>query len=805
MNVNYTSTTARLNVLATFLILMIALFQQAVFAQSASNNFKGYGKASYGVGDNGTFMRTWLVSGPVNVSATTKPDNVQQENAFKNDFVTTVSVAAGKPVPAMTVNQQQLLWQQVISENDVVDLDRMYNGKDYVYAYALAEINSPQASNALLALGSDDGIKVWHNGKLVHNNWIPRGTNKDDDLVPLKLVKGSNQLLLKIQDMEGGWSFVARLLDKKGLTDQANAAARNGNVAKLQLLLDGGADVNAMNEMGISPLVAAKVAGRDGIVQMLMKKGARDVAVPAGELLVDNYYYSLKAKSSPGLAVLVANNEKILYEKAFGYADLKNKVEATPDTKFRIGSVTKQFTAAAILKLQESGLLNVNDKLSKYIPDFPRGDEVTIHHLLTHTSGIHSYTNKPDFIDRVTRPISQDSLISSFKNDPYDFNPGEQMRYNNSGYFLLGYIINKVSGKSYEQYLRETFFIPLQMTNTGIHQAGKKMDKEAKGYSKRNGKYDDTIDWDMTWAGGAGAMYSTLEDLWKWNQALYGGKVLSKQSLDAALTQAVLKNNAPPSMKYGYGLGLTSYRGEDIVTHSGGLHGFITHLTYYPKEKLTVVMFSNTDEPEVNFDPNRIAEAFLWQKMDKQDSYMETDLKPANLQQYTGRFELINVGVMTMTTESDKLFAQLGGQGKFEIFPLAKDEFFWKIVEAKIKFERDEKGDIVGAVLTQNGQEIKASKLKEETIVTINPEILDRYVGKYKLNADLIVNIFKENGNLFAQPTDQPKLAMLPLSNTEFVIKEINAKLTFVTDATGKASMIKLFMNNTNTDMPRLE
>lgn len=184
---------------------------------------------------------------------------------------------------------------------------------------------------------------------------------------------------------------------------------------------------------------------------------------------------------------------------------------------------------------------------------------------------------------------------------------------------------------------------------------------------------------------------------------------------------------------------------------------------------------------------------------------METDLKPANLQQYTGRFELINVGVMTMTTESDKLFAQLGGQGKFEIFPLAKDEFFWKIVEAKIKFERDEKGDIVGAVLTQNGQEIKASKLKEETIVTINPEILDRYVGKYKLNADLIVNIFKENGNLFAQPTDQPKLAMLPLSNTEFVIKEINAKLTFVTDATGKASMIKLFMNNTNTDMPRLE
>ena len=132
----------------------------------------------------------------------------------------------------------------------------------------------------------------------------------------------------------------------------------------------------------------------------------------------------------------------------------------------------------------------------------------------------------------------------------------------------------------------------------------------------------------MSWAGGAGSIYSTVDDLLKWNQALYGGKVLTEKSLQAALTPVVLKNGEQPPVQYGYGLGLSKFRGEDIISHSGGLHGFVTQLSYYPKEKLTVVMFSNTAEPEVNFDPNKIAEAFLWNKMDKQTSYAESSVKP---------------------------------------------------------------------------------------------------------------------------------------------------------------------------------
>src|SRR5690606_8818756 len=178
----------------------------------------------------------------------------------------------------------------------------------------------------------------------------------------------------------------------------------------------------------------------------------------------------------------------------------------TPETKFRIGSVTKQFTASAILKLQEEGRLKLTDKLDKYFPGFPRGNEVTIHHLLNHTSGIHSYTGKDDFVKKVVAPITSDELVNYFKNDPYDFNPGDAYRYNNSGYFLAALIVEKVSGKSYGKFLDETFFKPLQMKNTGVHSSTLKLSKEAKGYTKENNEYKKALDWNMSWAGGAGAL-----------------------------------------------------------------------------------------------------------------------------------------------------------------------------------------------------------------------------------------------------------------------------------------------------------
>lgn len=803
MSNNFTPENCKGFIQKSVLSLAISLLSFFTEAQQPAN---GYNKASYTPAQSGKFMKTWLIAGPFQVSNDPgRPGDAAQQELFKKDIITNVSVVSTKPVIPVSASSKNFKWQLLTSREDAVNLDEFYQKKDFAYAYALTEIKTDAPRKVVLAVGSDDGIKIWLNGKLVHDKWIGRGVVKDDDLVPLQLEKGSNQLLLKVQDMEGGWGFVARLLDKQSLTEQLNTAVGNGNLDKIKMLTEGGADINAANEKGISPIAAAKISGRDDVVKMLLTGGAKDQPVPSAESIVDNYYTSFKEKPRPGIAILVAKDGKVVYRKGFGYADVKNNIPVTPDTKFRIGSVTKQFTAAAILKLQENNLLNVNDKLSKYIPDFPRGEEVTIYQLVTHISGIHSYTSNPTFLDKVTTTISPDSLVNAIKKDPYDFNPGEKMLYNNSGYFILGYIISKVSGKPYATYLKETFFDPLDMNNTGVHYAGIKLEHEAKGYSKKDDGYDESLNWDMSWAGGAGAIYSIVDDLLKWNEALHAGKVLSEKSMKEALTPAVLKNGDAPAMKYGYGLGFDSFRGEDIVGHSGGLHGFITQLSYYPKEKLTVVMFSNTDQPDVNFDNKKIAEAFLWDKLDKQVSYVEATEKPKDLQSLTGRYEIMFAGVLTVSTEDDKLYAQLSGQQKFQIFPLSDTEFFWKIVDAKVKFIKDEKGQAKQAIIYQNGQELKGDRLKDGVIVTVNPDVLDKYVGKYKLNNTLIVTVSKENNKLFALPTDQPKVELLPTSETDFVIPEINAKVSFIKDENGKVNKFKLVMNGVNSEAPRIE
>ena len=183
-------------------------------------------------------------------------------------------------------------------------LDKVYEGKDFVYAYALAEIKSLKATNVMLGVGSDDAVKVWLNGKLVHENWIPRAVNKDDDIIPLKLVKGSNQILLKVQDIQGGWAFIVRMLDKAALSDQLNSATGNGNLDKINFLIEGGADISAKNTGGITPVIAAKLGGRDDVVQLLLKKGAKDEPVPSAETLLDAFYASLKNKEAPGLSLI---------------------------------------------------------------------------------------------------------------------------------------------------------------------------------------------------------------------------------------------------------------------------------------------------------------------------------------------------------------------------------------------------------------------------------------------------------------------------------------------------------------------
>lgn len=775
----------RLNVAfrCAFVVLLVLMnaIASKVTAQNTVDDAASEGAFYQGLQAD-EFMTTWLLLGPIPVSdSETKPDEDTQKKAFAADF----TVEAGiHPVTGSThqIKDDEYMWRLVQAESDIVNLVEVYGQKDFVIAYAWAEIEMPETTMVLLGIGSDDGVKVWLNGELIHENWIGRPVKEDDDIVPVTLREGRNLLLLKVQNMQFDWGFACRALGPESLAERFIAAAGKGDLDDLELFLSHDVDINA-TKYGLTALHYAKMRGREDAVKFLLEKGADpNIEMPSKEAIVDAMFNEVIKDDSSGAAVLVAQNGEILYEKGFGFANLEHHVPVTPETKFRIGSITKQFTAAAILKLQEEGSLSVDDSLSKFLPDYPRGNEVTIHHLLTHTSGIHSYTNKPNFMETVTAEVKPEDLIDSFKDDDFDFDPGEKWLYNNSGYFLLGYIVEKVSGESFGDYLKNHFFEPLGMKNTGVHHWSLILEHEATGYSYKNGKFQKALNWDMSRAGGAGALYSTVGDLYRWNEAIFNGKALSESSLEASFTPVTLNDGSKANAmggEYGYGWGIAERRGMQEIAHGGGLNGWSAYLSRYPEANFTVVVLSNCLPPPPGVNPTRmahdIAEVYLWEQMAKRESFAtDTTVESHIYDAYVGKYAY---AILKVTKEDNRVFAELTGQPKFEIFPKSETEFFWKVVDAQITFVKNEEGEVVYAIHRQGGREFEAPKLKEES--PANVDSTAAYVGRY---AYAVLTVTKEGDRLFAEMTGQPKFEIFPKSETEFFWKVIDAQVTFVKD-----------------------
>jgi len=779
------------------LLVLTHVIAPRVMAQNTNN--AGSATAFYPGLQPDEFMKAWLVLGPLPVfeGKPNPEDQETQKQAFASDFLTQHGGEAGiQPKPGLThqIGNKEYQWQLIRSKSDIVDLVDIYGKEEFVVAYAWAEMDMPDATKALLGIGSDDGVKVWLNGELVHENWVGRPVGKDDDLVSANLKAGKNQLLLKVQNLQGAWGFSCRVLGSEALEKKLLSAAGRGNLDDLELLLSHGADVNAKNKYGVTALHSAKIQGYEDTVKFLVSKGADpNVEMPSAEQLIEATAKDVIKGDSSGAAVLAAQDGKILFKKGYGYANLEHHVPITPETKFRIGSITKQFTATAILKLQEQGKLRVNDRLSKFLPDYPRGDEVTIHHLLTHTSGIHSYTNKPDFLKTVTVEIKPDELVESFKHDNFDFDPGEKWLYNNSGYFLLGYIVEKVSGESFGAYLKKHIFEPLGMDNTGVHHWNDVLRHEAAGYAYQSGKFQKALNWDMSRAGGAGNLYSTVEDLYRWNEAVFNGRVLSEESLKAAFTPVMLNDgNKANAMggEYGYGWGFSERRGLKEIAHGGGLNGFSTYLTRYPEQNFTVVVLTNSVPQPPGLSPagvaHDIAQFYLWKQMQPRKSVaVDKTVDPGVYDAYVGRYDFVQA-ILTVTREGDRLFAQLTGQPKAEIFPRSETEFFWKVVDAQITFVKSEKGEVVHAIHRQGGRELKAPKLPDEPPADVDSAVYDAYVGEYDYGNGMILSVTKEGNKLFAQMTGQPKFEIFPRTETEFFWKIINAQITFVKDEKGE-------------------
>ena len=405
--------------------------------------------------------------------------------------------------------------------------------------------------------------------------------------------------------------------------------------------------------------------------------------------------------------VLVARGDQVILSKGYGSADLEWKVPNAPDTKFRLGSVTKQFTAAAILLLEERGKLSITDPVKKYLPDAPAAwDKITIFNLLTHTSGIPNFTSFPDYAKLEPFATTAEQLVARFRDKPLDFEPGQRWSYSNSGYVLLSYLIERISGTTYEAFLRDNIFTPLGMTNTGYDSNSAVILHCASGYVFTNNHFENAGYVNMTVPQGAGALYSTTEDLLKWERGLFGGKVLRASSL--------AKMTTPFKNDYAFGLSVDTVGGYKVIHHDGGIEGFNTDLAYYPDDKLTVIALSNVNGAAPDLIVPVLAAVAHDQPVTLMSERRAITLDSAQLARYVGAYRLSTGPTMLVTRDGGQLFYRLGAQQAFPIFPESPTSFFIKVVDAQVEFTNtDASGRPMRLILHQNGYSTVAPRLSD--------------------------------------------------------------------------------------------
>lgn len=499
--------------------------------------------------------------------------------------------------------------------------------------------------------------------------------------------------------------------------------------------------------------------------------------------------------NEPGAAVIAVRKGKVIYKKAAGMADMELNVAIKPDMVFRLGSITKQFTAVAILQLAAQGKLSLQDEIKKYMPDLPFAETITVEHLLHHTSGIKSYTDKPDFFSNLRMDKSPMEVINLTTKDSLEFKPGSQWNYNNTGYVMLGYIIEKVSGKTYEDYVQQYLFKPAGMTNSYYGSEKRIIANRVKGYSKEGKIFLNSEYISMSLPYAAGSLLSTVEDLWKWNKALYSYQLIQKEWLDKGLTPYTLPDGK--STNYGYGLSFANVQGSKTIEHSGGIPGFSTDAIYLPKEEVFVAMFSNCECKSAGDPTAKITAAVIG----KPYKFKSVGLSESAAKEYEGLYETASGEKRSIKYADGKLTSRRGTGTALAIKASAKDQFFFENSLTTIAFQRNAAGRVESLILKSRTDEsvwkksdkpVPAAEAAPSPLAVVTT-VLAGYEGKYTLAPQFILTITVEGNQLFAQATGQGKLELEALSNTRFKTKGVDATIEFIQDASGKTESLILF------------
>ncbi len=540
---------------------------------------------------------------------------------------------------------------------------------------------------------------------------------------------------------------------------------------------------------------------------VLSASGCREFSQPLDE-------YMTKAQKAWGFSgsVLVAVDGNVILSEGYGMADRAFGSPNTPQTKFYIGSITKQITAAAILKLQDRGLLHVHDTISNYLPDYgaPFADRVTIHQLLTHTSGIPNYTNLPEVVVHRTRDVTPAEIMNSIKEWSLQFEPGAAMDYSNSNYVILGAVIEAVSGQSYEAYLHKAFFKPLGMSSTGYGRREIALPERAEGYTRNDSlEFINAVETHLSLLHSAGALYSTTEDMLRWDQALYEAKVLSRRAITTMLT--------PHRAQYGYGWVIDTLYGRTHTYHGGFLDGFNCTFERWLDDRLCIAVFSNDDESPVKKIARSLAAIVFGEPFDPPEIKVPVSVNEELFADYTGVYQISDTVVRTITYEEGSLYSRLTGLERQQLLPEAIDTFYFVSDNTRrIIFNRDERGRVDRLLLYDEGLYYPAAKLPAEQaeayrprgdIIRLLPSILSRYTGLYSLESlfgedkyEMNLTITQTDDHLTVTSPGIGRADIYPLSERRFIHKEVDFGIRFEIDDSGRVTGCTIQMGNAEVE-----
>lgn len=515
--------------------------------------------------------------------------------------------------------------------------------------------------------------------------------------------------------------------------------------------------------------------------------------------------------------VLVADASGVIHKKGYGYANFEWQIPNTPDVRFRLGSITKQFTSMVVMQLVTEGRIKLDDRVTTHLTDYRKdtGDRVTIAHLLNHTSGIPSYTGLPGFFANESRnPYVPTAFVKKWASGDLEFEPGTKWAYNNSGYFLLGAIIEKVTGKTYAEAVQERIFDPLGMKASGYDLPAPLIPKRASGYQLASGKYVNAPYLDMTIPYAAGSLYSTVEDLYLWDRALYTEKLLKDDLKKQMFTPAL--------HDYGYGWSINKAKLDDqktelnTIQHSGGIHGFNTLLVRVPERKELVVLLDNTSRGDMldglaagilsilhgieprqprksladelqSVDGNGAAIVARYRELRRQkpDEY---DFREPELN--TLGYSLLRTGRAADAIEVFKLNVEMFPKSANAHDSLGEGYAVAGIKELALANYRKSLELNPG---NTNAREFIERLEKPARTPEDMKYPLDAFVGRYQLTPSFILSFFIEDGKLMTQATGQNKLSLTGESATEFAVVGVRARVAFHMGTDGKATAVTLF------------